>query len=336
MKLFVLFYSQYTHIVVKYLQQGERKTMKLNRLLVLAAAFVLGLSACNGPKADDQSVSGIEGSDFSEVSEESQEGSEEESSEEEGSEEEVQTYVEEGTTNGFPTQAVETFLTTYNMDLYIPEVANTQTWNYEAGLDTENYAVLYLWTEDSGEIGVDSLEDQYKALLEEAGVEVDDSLYNYYGYVVWDENDNLQFCFYTYKYEFDIIVYGPEVPRKQYDEFPVEVLNEFFELVGTTAEIPAPVSEYTWIAGIDEDDDIGQYFWAETQDDGSPYFDDDDSFVPGDNAIEDAYKEALETAGWTIDDSEYDDSGYYADKDGVVINFFSWAEEFTIYIYLEA
>ena len=41
-------------------------------------------------------------------------------------------------------------------------------------------------------------------------------------------------------------------------------------------------------------------------------------------ALEDLYKELLESEGWEIDDSKYDIKGYFATKHWVTIQFFSW------------
>ena len=299
--------------------------MKLNKLLVLAAAFVLGLSACNGPqngKDDDESKAESESSEVAPSESESESESEDEG---------YTPYSDSGTTEGFPTEAVETFINNYGLAYEIPAVANDQTWGYEASFSMGT-PQLVLWTEDTGEPGVDAIEDEFKTLLEEAGLEVDDSLYDYYGYIVWNENDEMDIVFYTYNYEFDLYIYGP---TKTYDLFPSDMLNDYLASLGSEVEVPAPVSENVWVAYVVEDD-TDSYFYAGTDDEGAPYIDDDDDFHEGVNAIEDAYKATLEAAGWEVDDTYYDDDGYYAYKDDVEICFYSWNGSFSMSVYLAA
>ena len=297
--------------------------MKLNKLLVLAASFMIGLSACDGPKK------------YNDESNESNKDSEVTSSETESTsseESELEPFVIEGTSTGFPTEVVEAFLSFYGATYEIPAIASEQTWGYEAYVSGLT-PTLMLYTEDNGAIGEDALEDSYKALLEEAGVTVDDTLYDYVGYVVYDDEDNMLYCFFTFDGEFDLIAFGPDLPEKQYDSFPIEVLDEYLEMISVEASIPSPTSNSYWTAGIGEDDNVGYYFYAQTEDEGAPYIDDDNNYHEGVNAIEDAYVATLTAAGWEIDDDYYEDDGYYADLNGIEINFYSWDGFFLIYIY---
>ena len=50
-------------------------------------------------------------------------------------------------------------------------------------------------------------------------------------------------------------------------------------------------------------------------------------------ALEDLYKELLESEGWEIDSSRYDVKGYFATKQWVTIQFFSWENLFKVWVY---
>ena len=107
------------------------------------------------------------------------------------------------------------------------------------------------------------------------------------------------------------------------NEFPKAELKSFLDSEGLTTEVPSPVSKNEWTSGTDEDD-YGAYFYALTIDEGTI----------GTDSIEDTYKALLEkTSGWTVDDSNYDDYGYIADKGDVEIEFYTYDGYFEFYVW---
>ena len=257
--------------------------MKLNKLLVTMTAFALGLSACSGSKVKP-----------------------------------LELYEVEGECVGFPTEVVNTFLTTYNAGYTLPSIGDETTpWEYYVGAYLYYGYYMQLVTEDNGTIGQDSMEDQYLAILTEAGITVDDSEYDDYGYCVFDANEDLSFNFYTYNGNFGIYASAYLEPS---EKFPTNYLQSFLKMLDVSAKVPAPVSENDWFYIASS-----TTFFAYTVDDGTP----------GTNAIEDSYKATLAKAGWTIDETSYEDEGYYATKDGIEICFYSYDGEFDMYLYLQ-
>lgn len=96
---------------------------------------------------------------------------------------------------GFPSEAIATYLTSFGSTSVVPAFEDsTATWTY--GVDPY-YGDFCVATENTGEIGVDSLEDQYKDILEAAGWTVDGSRYEAMGYMAMsDEASDVVLVFY--------------------------------------------------------------------------------------------------------------------------------------------
>ncbi len=263
--------------------------MKLNKLLLTTSVFILGLSACNNASKKVEPLV---------------------------------VYEAYGTATGFPTEIVNTFKETYGFDCDIPSIGSeTAEWEYEVGPDLLYcYNALYLKTEDNGTPGTDALEDAYLATLTEKGITVDDTYYDDYGYMVYDENDTVLLEFYSYNSKFCLYAFAY---TEETESFPTDYLNRFLALLEVKERnIPAPQNaegtKWHYVASS-----IAFTAWV------------DDDGTPGTDAIEDSYKLALEKAGWTIDDSDYEYAGYYATKDVLEICFYSWEGYFNIDIYLQ-
>ena len=310
--------------------------MKINKLLVLLAALSLGLSACNKSgdekeSKDDPATESAEPGESGEqptesesqpVDSESQPGGDESEPEEEY--DFVYPFLEEGTKTGFPVEELQTFLTTYHMDIELPSFgADDLSWEWHSYLLNGSTPAFELDANDEGTIGTDSLEDVLLALLTEAGFEVDSSDYDNSGYkIVYDNNDTM-IHWYTYNGAFCFWLYAEEFINEPTTEFPYEILqkihNHYF---GYKPEFPLPVGGDEWYYGVERDDQ-SYYGYAYTLDNGEI----------GVNSIEDVYKVALEENGWHIDATQYDEDGYYASKDNVLIQFFTWDGEFDFYLY---
>ncbi|MBR0294925.1 MAG: hypothetical protein IJQ67_03340 [Bacilli bacterium] len=241
--------------------------------------------------------------------------------------EEVPLYENEGESENFPSDVVAEFIDFYGLSYEVPAIESGNPWTYEAGEDTTyGYAIMFLDTIDEGEIGVDSLEDQYLTVLGNLGIEVIDEYYDYFGYMVTDEDTGDTFYFYTNEGYFTIELYGPAYyeGEKVSEVFPVNALKNYLTLSGLETDVPSITSEYEWKYGTYEDEEDGStYFQVGTKDYGTP----------GVDAIEDAYSKVLTADGWTIDDSSYDEDGYYALKGDVELLYFSYDEEFWLTVY---
>lgn len=296
--------------------------MKVNKLLVLLATLSLGLSACNegGDKKESKDEPTTESAEPGESGE--QPGGDESGPEEE--DDFVYPFLEEGTKTGFPAAELQTFLTTYHMYIELPPFgADDLSWEWHSYLLNGSTPAFELDAQDEGTIGTNSLEDVLLALLTEAEFEVDSSDYDKSGYkIVYDNNDTMM-LWYTYNGAFHFWLYAEEFINEPTTEFPYEIIrkihNHYF---GYKPEFPLPVGGDEWYYGVERDDQ-SYYGYAYTLDNGEI----------GVNSIEDVYKAALEEDGWNIDATKYDEDGYYASKDNVLIQFFTWDGEFDFYLF---
>ena len=295
--------------------------MKLNKLLLVSVAFMLGLSACQkAPKKDD-----------SKPDSESQS----ESIPPEPVPVKSLFYLDEGESEGFPDDAVAEFLEFYELDTEVFSIAEQQDWVYSVTLSEYAQPYIYLSTTDDNAPNSsnpdptgEALEDDYKALLEEEGVVVDDSSYSSSGYNVYGEGDELLYTFYSWDGYFELFIYANIIET---DEISQELLDYFFyqSALMEGVEIPLPESENPWSYYF-EFDGSDSYIDIDTTDLNAP---NSDNLGPNGEAIEDAYKEILEDAGWTVDDTSYDDDGYYASSDElpeITIFFYSWNDMFEV------
>ena len=295
--------------------------MKLNKLLLVSVAFMLGLSACQkAPKKDD-----------SKPDSESQS----ESIPPEPAPVKSLFYLDEGESEGFPDEVVEEFLEYYELDFDILPIAEDQDWEYYVDIDDYATPRLSLYTEDdnspnegSPDSTGEAIEDDYKALLEEEGIEIYDSNYEDNGYEVYSDDNDLLFYFYSWEGYFAIIAFADEI---QTEEVSQEILDYFFSQAAfmEDVEFPLPESEELWSYELDLDGSSSE-LEIETTDLNAP---NNDNPGPNGEAIEDAYKEMLEDAGWTVDDSAYDSDGYYAFTDElpeITLFFYSWNDRFIL------
>ena len=117
---------------------------------------------------------------------------------------------------------------------------------------------------------------------------------------------------------------GPVDPSgEDKTDFPAEALKAFYASYDINANIPSPIKEGDWSYEVSEEE---SYFHASIADNGTV----------GVDALEDTYKKTLEeTAGWVIDDSQYEAYGYYASCDSVTLQFFNYQGVFDFYAYVD-
>lgn len=232
-----------------------------------------------------------------------------------------------GSSTGFPEETIRKFMYSYDITLDVARVGDESLeWFYQTGLDEDEGvydAVFLISTLDEGEPGVDSYEDVVLAYYEEAGCTVDKSRYDTQGYFVQDENGNDLALFYTYDGEYDFIGFGPEVEIKG---IPAVTLEYYTQTVLGYEETYFDIFALDgWMMGTGNDSEVGNYFYGYADDEGEPRVD----------SLEDELVPLFEEAGWTIDDSEYDDKGYFAISAdaNVKVQFYSYGGEFDIYVY---
>ena len=95
--------------------------------------------------------------------------------------------------------------------------------------------------------------------------------------------------------------------------FPTQALQLFLSSQGLTTTVPSPVASTTWTKETKTDDNGDPYFHASTSDKGTI----------GTNAIEDTYKALLVSKNWSVDDTAYEQYGYFAEKGDVELQFFT-------------
>ena len=225
-------------------------------------------------------------------------------------------------TTTFPAEALKSFLTSEGVSVTVPSPVSSGEWTYKVEEDDEYGNSFIASVSDSGTVGTDSIEDTYTALLQgTSGWTVSDDYYEYIGYVAF--KDNVQLCYCTEEGVFNFEAYKYEAA--QYEEsttFPATALQAFLTSEGLKTTVPAATGASSWRYAALSDED-GNYFAISAEDNGTP----------GKDAIEDTYKVTLQGAGWTIDDSDYEEYGYYADKGDVEIQFYSYDGEFDMYVY---
>ena len=125
---------------------------------------------------------------------------------------------------------------------------------------------------------------------------------------------------------------APRDSKKDYDEdgdgeggetvknnFPTQEFKTFLTSQQIDCVVPVPVSEGTWTTQIIENELTGlKTFEAKVEDNGTI----------GVDSIEDTYLATIKaTSGWTVDESYYEENGYFADNTLVDIQFFTDKDE---------
>ena len=401
--------------------------MKINKMLMLSVATMLLIGACQKPQqssSESEQPSSVEPQPSSSEAPSSEESSE-------SSESEWSIIEDSGTSDSFPFEAVEAFMSNYDLDYEWYSIQDEAEWSWWVSVDYTGVAYWGGYTASTGEVGVDAIEDQYNTLLAENGIE---AIYESNEYYVLDDDGNMICEFFTdSENDFCLYFYGPNVYEKESAEFPMEqllayideyqilftysfnapasenpwkyyatpdnfwactddvveegeenltdkFLTEFAELgydivfessvyyayydeiefyfidyegvfyfyASETAngyassfpdyallnfaqnralyaidDIPNIESEYAWSWYVEKEEGYGEnYINLYTQDDGEP----------GVDAMEDEYVTTLTNLGWTIDDTYYDDDGYYATLGDFTMLFWSWSDKFHIVI----
>ncbi len=209
-----------------------------------------------------------------------------------------------------------------DVELPFPEV--NDDWGYFVDFVDGSGSYLDIYTVDLAAPNSDTpstgeaIEDDYKAILEEAGWVVDDTYYDSTGYYATCDELPLELLFYSWNDQFCIsIMFDTSL-------FPVDFLATYLAEMGADEDvvIPTPESEDYWYWGFSVDNDGDPYFYAYTDDEGTP----------GEDAIEDTYRAVLNGDDWDIDDSAYETAGYIATLGNVKITFYSYDGEFNMYV----
>lgn len=286
--------------------------LKMKKLFVFGALLVSGsltLAGCLAPATEDPENGGQQ----TPSGEGEGQGGEGQGGEGQGG---------ETPTTTFPAQALKQFLTSEGVNVTVPSPVSSGEWTYKVEGDEEYGYSFVASVADSGTVGTNSIEDTYTALLQgTSGWTVSDEYYEYIGYVAF--KDNVQLCYCTEEGAFNFEAYKYEAA--QYEEsttFPATALQAFLTSEGLKTTVPAATGASSWRYAALSDEE-GNYFAISAEDNGTP----------GKDAIEDTYKVTLQGDGWTIDDSEYEEYGYYADKGDVGIQFYSYDGEFDMYVY---
>lgn len=287
------------------------KTSKLLFFLVPALLFMTSCQSQNSQQPQSNTSDGSQPSDTSSNTDQSSEATD--------------TLIADllslsGVATGFPANIVESFADFYDLEISIPSLGDeTIEWDYYAS-DYDGSAYLNLIADDNDElIGTNSFEDQMKAALEDSGITVSDDNYDDVGYEAVLQDGLTTVSFYTYFDMFSFYINGPVV-FSQSTSFPSERFAQFLNFYGFPSDTPTPSSSNEWNYAVTTDGE-NYTFEAYCADDGTI----------GTDSTEDAYKATLLEAGFEIDDSEYDNEGYFATKDDLFVQFFSYDGEFDIW-----
>ena len=161
----------------------------------------------------------------------------------------------------------------------------------------------------------EEFENFYTALGQEGYCFSSDAFgYAYYA-LSWD--DELEIMIGFDEEGLDLSIYAVSPSYLAFSEtFPEKELADF---LNATTSIPAfAASEYK----IYGEDDYGDYSIVAK-----------DQGTIGTDAIEDLYKAALETAGWTVDDTDYDSYGYIATSPSGDITLDFYTENYIFYFW---
>ena len=320
--------------------------MKLNKLFILLATFSMTVTGCNlfKKKNLNSSESMVEPSESSSKTSSSQTPSSSQSEvppESSSSEPDVPVFPDpvspltppEGII-GFPSEAINSFLTVHEVtDLVIPAVAEDQTWGIKS---YESIPILKIWTRESTRGTL--YEDVYYSTLTSAEITFSEKYYNTIGYTILDNNGEPQLAFKSLGDYFVMYICAPNYDFIEIEDgsFPWAQLDEYFDLmnIDNVPYIPMIQVDSNWRYKnrfyIESNANIWKML-IKCTDPNTP-----NSGNYNGHCLEDDYKELLEQNGWEIDDSDYDFTGYFATKEWVTIQFFSWTDstdDFRVWIY---
>ncbi|MCQ2742727.1 MAG: hypothetical protein MJ239_05455 [Bacilli bacterium] len=167
-------------------------------------------------------------------------------------------------------------------------------------------------------------EEGYLADLEAAGWTIDDSKYEIFGYFAVSADKKVEINFFEDGTPMYIYIEAPEEDPDPGEDtcvgFPAQYFSEWLEELGATdTEIPEFEYEGTWTRDR-EYEEYGWTYW---------YFDDETMTLEN---TEDAYVDILVEAGYTIDDTYYDEEGYYGypEDDVYCIQFYYYEGQFLL------
>ena len=197
-------------------------------------------------------------------------------------------------------------------------IASENSWTYYP-LPAE----FVLTTESVTEEGQPSMAETLYEQFNEEGYKVSTTGGVFYAYY-----DEVTFYFYMEEDTFNLSVYRSESGFSL--EFPTYALvhfaqKNFYDL--EEEDVIAPVSEDSWMWYLEYDENPGHKLI-------NIVTTDDDTKI-GTDAIEDTFKAALEEAGWVIDASDYDYTGYHAISGNVELVFFTWNNYFRVILYTQ-
>ena len=232
---------------------------------------------------------------------------------------------------GFPRNEVDNFLSTNSMtDSFVPTIADDQAWDFKI---YSYFPIMKLWTKESTNGTL--YEDQYFHILVDAGVTSSEKYYNTIGYSVLDSNNMPTVTYKSVPGYFVIYISATAYPVTPTADgaFPMDQLDEYFDLMNIENVPSFPRLsldtgwEYQNFFYVDKNIQSWRLF-IKHEDLNSP-----NSSNIIDDSLEDIYKELLIADGWEINELYYASYGYYATKEWVEIQFFSWDDAFRIWVY---
>ena len=233
---------------------------------------------------------------------------------------------------GFPQGIINAFLEENEItDYVVPTIADDQAWTTKW---YSSFPILKIWTLDR-EYGV-SFEQDYYGLYEMAGISISERYYDTIGYTILDSASKPMVAFEGIGDYFVIYICAPEYDERETEDgwYPRAQLNEYMDLMNVEnvpetpiLDLEEPGWKYKNTFYFDSDLEIWRLF-TYYPDPNSP----DNEGATG-VALEVLYKELLESEGWEIDSSKYDTKGFFATKQWVKIQFFSWEGMFKVWVY---
>lgn len=310
--------------------------MKPSKLLILLATFSMCVTGCNLLNKNSKSSSGSNSSNNYSSKTSSSSGSINPFIPSSSSEPEDLPIPDPGDPltppSGvpcFPTTPINAFLEDFEItDYVIPAIADDQAWSH---VRYTYFPIIKLWTLESTSGTL--YEDQYLSLMEAAEVTVSNKYYETVGYAVLGTNDLPKVVFKSLGDYFVLYICAPEFDAIDTSDggYPFAQLDEYMDLMNVENVPPFPLldlDEPGWKYQNHFYTDVKTWrLFTSYPDPNSP----DHSTTSG-PALEVLYKDLLQEHGWIIDESLYDSKGYFATKEWVEIQFFSWYDTFRVWV----
>ena len=208
--------------------------------------------------------------------------------------------------SAWPKEELDHYLNSVDATASVPSFTGGSDFAYR--IEKESFDISLSCTDEE-------FDNFYTALGKEGYCFSSDGFGYVYYALSWD--DELEIMIGFGEGELDLSVYAVSPSYLALSEtFPETELADF---AGGTTSIPAFAATEYKIYGVD---DYGDYAIVAR-----------DQGTIGTDAIEDLYKAALETAGWTVDDTDYDSYGYIATSPSGDITVDFYTENYIFYFW---